>query len=390
MELSYINALESNSRLDKYLQGRRRDYRENVLFAIHDLAQLQFQRLHIENKGKRSKQKCPTYYIDLFSHEMRKLICDSWCQIMNDLEKIGLVESTPYSTGEGKTKAGHGFPKSYRLKPYLYKKAWTVVQIEERKPAKIKAKHHKLPCLDMNRFTIQSIEALAALPDIAKKRKWNSFTANQFQLQILGFAANNGVTYSETGRQFNKVNALPKELRAFVLRDGEQCAEIDVKSCAPTLLINSFTDPTQKGRWEKWIKKGIFYEKIGEAFETDREGGKGLFKYWLGGWDKSPLHEWIAANFPDLALIEQNLASITQTDESKVFVSAMKGKGWASTHDGALVPLSELQTAKQLVADQFQKLFGLSVIVTVDGERACDEVHPLLKETTGIDISLPL
>lgn len=72
---------------------------------------------------------------------------------------------------------------------------------------------------------------------------------------------------ANTGRVFNNVTSLPKELRAFLRLDGKCLVEIDVANCQPLLLLSLYDNEPERAQFEKAVIGGTFYELLNAALK---------------------------------------------------------------------------------------------------------------------------
>lgn len=70
-------------------------------------------------------------------------------------------------------------------------------------------------------------------------------------------------TYDKrTGRVFNNVTSLPKELRPYLRLDGKSLVELDVVNCQPFLLLDLYSDEPERERFAEIVCGGKFYESL--------------------------------------------------------------------------------------------------------------------------------
>lgn len=349
----------------------------NFLLVIHDLLTRGHYHGQLERRKPRAtKVPCSkTHWLDLIGDAQRFVI--------PSLEKAGIIKQSPaYSNQPSKTKSGKAFGKSCKLMKELFADEWefTTVKAKPQEPKQKKEKKSET-CAEMERVTIDKAAALDALDEIAEDRGWNVAKKLSVYLQIESFDDENEISWARTGREFNKVNMLPKNLRKFLLVDGDSELEVlDVKSCSARIMAGwmKYVDqgevyetlerkPCEKWAWNIWLDLG-FYEKLVEHSGgklKDRKQAKLDFCMFTGGSTRTQSAKIIAEHFPKFAKkLEDIQASCStkgevqrriQMEESALFVDRMGEEEFfaASLHDGVLIKSCDLAEAQRVIAEVF-------------------------------------
>jgi hypothetical protein len=194
------------------------------------------------------------------------------------------------------------------------------------------------------------------------------------------------------GRLFTNVTQLPKDLRGYLLINGESVVEIDIANSQPFLLACEFSpgDPSTD-YFRELASEGIWYEALNDLLETpyqDRGDLKiatyqhGFFKNYPDPDSKEPIFNAIKKQWPQVAshieelrrLPNRTLASKLQRIESNLVfnqcvtrIEKEVGCPIATIHDSWVVPCSKCDVIYDLLMEVITEKMGLAPKLKVKG-----------------------
>ncbi len=196
----------------------------------------------------------------------------------------------------------------------------------------------------------------------------------------------------KTGRVTHTASLMPKALRRFVLLDGEPCAEVDLKSAQPLLLLSAYPSAClEKEFYAKAVTTGRLYELIneraGKSYGTSDEDRDRLKRAFLSQVLSGKRHYTgklkaaFADLFPELARIVERAkqpdhAAITNRLmrlESELVVhrvvsrlrSDYPGLKTITIHDAILCAAKDAETIASVLKDETQRLLGVVPAVSI-------------------------
>lgn len=236
--------------------------------------------------------------------------------------------------------------------------------------------------------TLRQITLDEAVYENVAQRSYKNRRKRDYYLRSVEFISIKQFFFSfdkRTGRVFNNVTSLPKEIRPFLRLGGSGFEELDVVNCQPFLLLDLYQpeDP-ERERFAKIVSAGRFYETLDEKlpgpFGAARraELKKAVFSQIL--FDKnrpSPtlLNKAFQECFPSLhAAIEKmkagnhnQLALHLQTLEASLIIGTVvrqiaEGERFPvlTIHDSLLVLPKHSTAVADMVTDSFEHRFGCS------------------------------
>ena len=135
--------------------------------------------------------------------------------------------------------------------------------------------------------TINEIDAINCLDTAISKKTGEKMTEESKKAQITKIRNLNLKGFKEvicsTGRVFNGVNQLKSETREFLKISGNDCAELDIKACNPSILY-LFCSEEEKPRWKNLMMLTGIYEHFTKkcSFKNSNETKSAFIKL-IGG-----------------------------------------------------------------------------------------------------------
>lgn len=132
--------------------------------------------------------------------------------------------------------------------------------------------------------------------EVAKNRGWSEKTKKIQREKLDDFSYNRGY-FSQprpASRVYTEVGSLPREFRKYVLIDGEETEEIDIKSAHPLFVAYFMGDENAKSDWITLISQGDIYLDIIDQFGLShdlRTSFKKLFNAFLNGGGRNAYDE---------------------------------------------------------------------------------------------------
>jgi|GEM_PF-1455365 len=215
-------------------------------------------------------------------------------------------------------------------------------------------------------------------------------------------------------RLYHGVIEMPKEGRANLqLADSsEQLFEYDVKSCHPVLLLNLFTDPTERQRYSQLLDADV-YLGIAAAMQKalTRDEVKEHFLEAVNRSDRALrvleqkwVYQCFRRHFPifteQVLNVRTDLALFLQNEEARLMVDEL-GKWcqanrylWIPCHDGWMGTAEHEPEIVAKVHDLFATVTGYAVTVSkvelISRKAVCLFTHPLSGSYVGVnDTSQP-
>jgi|GEM_PF-2541733 len=238
------------------LKGKPYQHRDRLYYLIHLMSR------HYQD-GKH-----PDTYINTCS-EALKNVFRSYKTYLNYLTEHGVIESDDsYSNFKGYEKC-----KGYRLTiPYRESPIMRVIifdedivrKIEKNKARKTQEAREKYPqlCDQFDLLDVDEKEAKAILDNLYKDTEEDIMNRAQ-QQNLLNKVQNKTGSFKvgRTGRLYNPISNLRKELRPALRVNGEKLVELDIKASIPTILEILLSREGAK-RFDKKIRKYSNYRKL--------------------------------------------------------------------------------------------------------------------------------
>jgi len=124
--------------------------------------------------------------------------------------------------------------------------------------------------------------------EVAKKREWDDNTKKIQREKLDNFHYNRGYFNQPrpASRVYTEIGMLPREFRKYVLIDGEETEEIDIKSAHPLFIAYFMEESKVRNDWIKTVSEGDIYLDIIDQFSLSpdlRDPFKKLFNAFLNG-----------------------------------------------------------------------------------------------------------
>lgn len=187
---------------------------------------------------------------------------------------------------------------------------------------------------------------------------------------------------SKTNRVFNNISSFQRDVRCLIRIDKQPTTEIDISGSQPLLLTTfyKFNCP-EKERFKELVEGGKFYETLQvQAGLTNYEKkefkdetyrvlfGPMIYKY------EVKIKEWFQENYPVLWMEIEKLKVkhhsevpvLLQKMEAQVVIEGVvrefriQNKPIITVHDSFLVKRNDVKLLKQVIIEQFQKMFNLT------------------------------
>lgn len=192
----------------------------------------------------------------------------------------------------------------------------------------------------------------------------------------------------DTGRVFHNVTTMPRDIRPYLLLDGQPVAETDIANCQPFLLAGLYPSACRERReYLDICVAGQFYEEIGKGLGGDREAVKvGVYKSILyGGYYSTddPAFLGFAARFPRLGRIikaqkvgkggNSRLPIRMQRMESDLMLGVvlprimreLPASRALTIHDSLVVPVRHAEAAAAIIREELVNRYGVAPPVRV-------------------------
>ncbi|MEI8234256.1 MAG: hypothetical protein WCH57_06180 [Verrucomicrobiota bacterium] len=204
-------------------------------------------------------------------------------------------------------------------------------------------------------------------------------------------------TDKNTGRVFNNITNLGRDLRKFLRLDGQPVFEVDVANCQPLLLHSVYEnkETAEAKRYLRLVESGKFYELLQTLTgEEDRSKIKKQFLTFLFSKERD-LAKWalsieneFAQQFPELTAIisamrkrdKDALWKKLQTLEASIIIGKVVPKCEAlglkvlTIHDSLLTHEEDKKTVKSLIKKEFAAELGVKVSVKTKDDKSCVNV----------------
>lgn len=347
-----------------------------------------FLQKHYQQKRLKNKN-WDNFYIDVHSDTLGKMFGNPWKgkgAFKDILPELGILEKTTYKVG--------GFPKGYRLNKDLIHSEHFI--LEDLTEDNLNRGYKSRVTLDTE-FILSNFEKIVEQraenqrKKTGRSKKWSPFDKIMIIKQVKEFNYHDNAVVGSTGREFNKANNIPSELRKHIHIDGEATTEIDIKSSLPSILYK-YTKDGEKQRYGNLITQGNLYEFFAEkmGYKGDRDLAKKAFTHYLGGKRVSYCSELghvLHKHFPNLHQwmegIEKEhkrkhpkgkkgeVSRLLQHIESKIIVTMLESIKkdnifTISIHDGVRVKTYHADLVTEAIKKTFSLLVGIKPALTVE------------------------
>lgn len=194
------------------------------------------------------------------------------------------------------------------------------------------------------------------------------------------------------GRLHHNVSGLPRELRGYLLLDGEPCAETDIACCQPLLMHRLYpAGSTEAARFAELVSGGKFYEALAEA-SGEKWGDRQELKrriYAQVLYDRvrpeALLWQAFVRLFPELAATiaalkeggHWKLAVANQKAEADIVVRTviprlakeLPGVPVLTVHDSLVIPERHAEHGAQVLREEVSRAVGVTPFVTLKPSR---------------------
>lgn len=332
------------------------------------------------NQKRMKNPRWDTFYINVHSKVLEKKFGDPWNKFQPILIDLGIIDKNPkYKTD--------GFTQSYRINKDIIHSEHLIVE------------DHAEDNQDRDYVSRVTLDVDNLLPQFdsiteerAKRKKaWSPFDKMMNLKIIKEFNFHDNPSVGTTGREFNKANNIPSEFRAFILIDGEETTEIDIKSSLPSILYKH-TKGDEKARYGDLISQGRLYEFFADemGITNNRKLAKKAFVHYLGGYREhhcKELGRTIKKHFPNLHQWMEDVENthkqkhpdakggevsrFLQKTESQIIVTMLEGIKeddiyTISIHDGVRVKTQHTEIVKEAIERAFTLLVGIKPVLTVE------------------------
>lgn len=351
----------------------RVEYRFKLLFFISTI--------HFSRVTNKCLYKSDNDYILINSKVIGRSIRNNDVKrVKTDLIKLGIIE-TDGKWRKGKKSLGFRFTPQYRGQ-----KVATLANSFPKQPeiTNTTKEGHAYLFQNLQKVTIEP----AAYDFINEEYREavNKYNCNWISSDFIADKEWFFSSDKNTGRVFNNITNLSRDLRKFLRLDGKPVFEVDVANSQPLLLYASYENKTgaEAQRYLQIVESGKFYELLQALTgEDDRKKIKVQFLTFLFSEEKDlakwklPIENAFAREFPELTAIiaamrkadKDALWKKLQSLEASLIIGKVVPKCQAlglrvlTIHDSLLTLEEDVKTVKALIEEVFASNLGVKVTV---------------------------
>ena len=269
-------------------------------------------------------------------------------------------------------------------------------------------KPHGRKLTDLHKYMMKCIVAADLPTTVETTAYWNAFVKHRKTFAELFF-----ISDAFSGRIHTPISGMSKELRPYLMIQGEQTVSYDISQMQPTLLANILYQNIGKNEFSDTINKGAdIYTMLQEnAALSTRNDAKKLFFQMLFGkpsnqldklFAKANFIEWInwykgqidPRNPHNKEKPYSNLSYILQNYEVRIMAEiwlklALKNIPFLTVHDEIIARQSDTDTVKTTIESVLNKHFKCYKLNIDKLEKQVQEPTPINKKTLleiGFDI----
>ena len=337
-------------------------------------------------RGRWGKAHEPDDFIPVNAKRLRQILGTRFARPATELLiEMGIIETNRhYLVGE--RSRGYRFSEPYRNAKFRLVKQIPNYRIsailQECMDGDLTLEAHKFLFENQKRVTIDDgvavfLEQFQA--ESERQRDYYERSAEDIRDKEWRFASD-----KKTGRVFNNITSLPKQLRQFLRLDGKPLVEIDVANCQPLLLLGLYNDADkEREEFRRVVENGNFYETIDVLLEkpygTERRSELKDKIFTQVFFDRvwptsSKLCQAFQKRFPVLyermvalkAADHRRLALRLQSDEARIVISKVVTGIASSTripiltiHDSVLTKAEHVAEVKERLEAAFKEQLGV-------------------------------
>lgn len=370
MEILVNTGIENNLKTKK----RKKNFKWHYLYICH----------HIKTYNNLNKKFNAGEAVPVNVRELRKIISyDYTTEFLKELLDLNILQTDGYFKKGEKS-------KYYQINPDFDKFGWQLKKIEDKK---LKEKIEKLKIFDLSQYYNPVDTLVSNLNEVSLDvEKSTEFVQSTFEFgsrkdsymySIKNFDKKYVKRCEKTGRVFNNLTNLPKDLRQFLSFGGEDLYQVDIKCSQPTflglhLLKNNLGDKQEVLNFLDDCKTGLFYDKLSAG--TDRKTvKKEIFKKCFFNKIypvKTQLELELESQYPTVFMEIQKLKQVNYKDlpmmlqkvEADLILSVVKDTDCfvLSIHDSLLTTKQCIESVKNNLFNAFKDKYDFEPELTIE------------------------